>query len=343
MNTFSDFNFDFNLDVMKQDLNRVEQKPGQSDTNRADKYVILPSGEGTTTLRILPADTPRGRYLPYASARLHYINKRGYHCLREVQDGRWRGDCPVCSYYSYLYEQAKNAKTEEEANDIKQLARSIKPIERYYYNVIQRKFTHPETHEQELNKGVLILSVGKSIHSRILRAFVGNEKFDEKPLGNIAHPKTGRDFKIIKQLVRSDGQEYPNYDASRFEEESSLGSAEEMKRWLNSLWDLEAERTENLKTYEELEEVVDVLQGKKQVHQGFDPDKYDLPKDLASSNSSIVEVNSKVEVESTKPKASSKSKASAVEDVPFGLDLDDSSQADSDWVKDLQKAINASG
>lgn len=342
------FNFDFDTSVMQQDLSRVEQKPGQSLSNRADKYVIFPKGEGSVIVRILPPDTPKGRTLPYASTRLHYMNGRSYHCLRELEEGYWRGDCPACNYYNALYRKAEAAKTIDEADAIKTIARKFKPIERYYYNVIVRKWIHPETGETRNNVGPLILSVGKSLHGRILRAFLGNKKLDELPLGNIFHPTNGRDFKIIKELRRSEGREFPNYDQSRFEDESILGDNEQIEKWLFGMWDLEAERTDNLKTHEEVQDQIEYIQGKKTDPSiGFDVDKYDLPAEMTGREAVAASVETTIptataEVFEQSSKTQDESPAPVAADIPFDLNLDGAAgiDLDADWVKDLQKEVS---
>ena len=327
--TLDKFDFTFDTDVMKQDMNRVNKKPGQSQARRSEKYVVLPKKEGALTLRLLPADTPRGRSLPYASTRLHYINGRSYHCLRELDSERWRGNCPICNYYNFLYQKVKEAKTKDDADAIVAVAREIKPIERYYYNTIVREEFNEETKKTLLNVGPKIFSTGKSVHGRILRACLGNEKFKQKPLGNVMHPFTGRDFTIVKRISRGhDGAEYPNYDDSVFEDESALGSEEQVAEWLENMHDLEEERLSSLKTHDELQHQVGIFTGKEEDDNlGFDPSELELPTDLKLSE--VLQPKTQVHVD-----------VPVENDVPFNIDLDDSPGVEADWVKDLQKQIN---
>jgi hypothetical protein len=355
--TFDQYDFNFDADAMKKDLERVDAKPGQA--KRSNKYLRLPDGECALTIRILPSKS--GNVLPYASTRLHYINGRSFHCLRELEsDGYWRGNCPICTYYNALYRKADAAKTMEEAEEIKEVARNFKPIERHYYNVIVREYVDPETGETKKNVGPLVASFGKSLQAKILRAYVGDKKFKEPPLGNISHPLTGRDFKIIKELVKDGTRKYPRYDASRFEEESVLGDDAQIENWLGSLWDLEAERQDEMLGVEELQDQIDIIQGKKaDPSVDFDVDEFSLPKefnntsevssDNASEESSKVSKSSSKMNEdagSTKSKSQSKKKSSSeseddTSDAPFDVDLDDVSgiEMDADWVKDIQKAV----
>jgi len=340
------FDFSFNTDAMQQDLDRVETKPGGSNQKNSDKYVIFPKGEGVIAVRILPADTPNGQEMPYHSTRLHYINDRSYHCLREKDGKYWsKGICPICNYYNFLYKMAKQAATKDDADAIVAVARDIKPIERHYYNCIVREEVHSETKETVENVGPKILGIGKSLHGRILRACLGNVARKQKPLGNIMHPMTGRDFTIIKtERVGHNGQKFPNYDESRFEEESILGADKQIKEWLDQMWDLSAERIDNLKLEEELQHQVDIFQGKIEDDSlGFDPSQLNLPSDLKLSSGTKTQVRvDKPVVPETTETTEAPSETAAVSDVPFNFDLD-SPGVEADWAKELQAQINIDG
>lgn len=353
--TFDQFDFTFDADAMKKDLERVDAKPGQ--TKRSNKYLRLPDGECALVVRILPSKS--GNVLPYASTRLHYINGRSFHCLRELEsDGYWRGNCPICTYYNALYRKADVAKTLEEADEIKAIARKFKPIERHYYNVIVREYVDPDTGETQKNVGPLVASFGKSLQAKILRAYVGDKKFKEPPLGNISHPLTGRDFKIIKEIIKDGNRKYPRYDASRFEEESALGDDDQIETWLGSLWDLEAERNDEMLSVDELQEQIDIIQGKKaDPSVDFNVEDFSLPKEYSSdenedTSDSVSKVVTETKVES-KPEPKSKpaqkpkkkeSEEATSSDVSFDMDLDDVDgiDVDDDWVKDIQKAVAGS-
>jgi hypothetical protein len=342
--SFDKFDFTFDADAMKRDLDRVDAKPGQA--RKSNKYFRFPDGECVVHARILPAfKGGKTLALPYASTRLHYINGRAYHCLRQLDaDSYWRGDCPICTYYNALYRKADAAKTIEEAAEIKDIARQFKPIERHYYNVIVREIVDTSTNEVRKNVGPLIIALGKSLQAKVLRAFIGDAKFKEPALGNVANPYTGRDFKIIKELVRDGNKTYPRYDASRFEEESVLGADEQVESWLGNLWDLEAERNDELKTIEELQEQIDIIQGKlPDPNVGFDVQDYSLPKNFNNATGNVSLPSPAPEPESVVAKATeTKKEEPSVPDVPFDLNLDsaDGIEMDADWVKDLQAAVS---
>jgi hypothetical protein len=359
MSVYDKFNFDnFDLDAMREDLKAAEAKPGQRTNDRSDKYVVLPNSECVLSLRILP---PRpGERKPYAQTCLHYINKRAYHCLREKVDGKWRGNCPICNYYNALYRKADDAKTKGEADRIKNIAKKFKPVQRNYYNVVIRELYDTDTKKTLTNIGPRIWAVGKSLHAKILRAMFGNEKFKQPPLGNIWHPLSGYDFTLVKQISTDGESTYPNYDESGFDKEPSmLGTEDQVETWLNALYDLERERLDELKTYDELYEQVEIVQGKKaDPSVGFNSEDFDLPdEDLVSGDDEADDVpverppvrrSQPAVFEAPAPVARKVREEPAPkrslpkEDVSFDLDLDATSGIDIDdkWVKDLQRAVN---
>lgn len=135
------------------------------------------------------------------------------------------------------------------AEELKNQARAIKPIERYYYNCIVRSQVN-KNGETEKNIGPKILSIGKTLHQRIVRAIVGDPANDEKPLGDVTDIKAGRDFKIIKKLRGTGRDAYPNYDDSKFLEPSPLGEKDQVELWMGNLHELASLRV--LKPTEEM-------------------------------------------------------------------------------------------
>lgn len=358
------FNFDFNfdLDSMNADLDRVNAKNQPSGQPKNNKYVVLPNGECVHTVRILPSIKPNrnGLMLPYATTRLHYFQldpenpktRRNVHCLVELDDrGRWKnvGQCPFCNYYSFLFEQAKKAKTADAAEALKARGRTFKPIERFYYNVIERKVSDPETKEVMYNVGPKIWATGISMHDKVLRAFCGSKKFDEPAIGNVAHPFTGRDFKIVKELKK--GENYPDYSRSAFAmDESVAGDKEQIEKWLSELHDLEGERYSNLKTADELQHYIDIIIGKvKDDSRGFDSSKLDLPLDMqemvgVSRKEKPTVVNRDPVVRETATATTTKpTPAPAVNDTPFGLDDEDQLLVDSDWMNEINSFSDLEG
>jgi hypothetical protein len=225
---------------------RVNTEQGAGD-GFLDKFVKLPERNGYVMMRILPRK--KGQKL-YCATRTHRLTNpttgqsKSLHCPKELvmtdRGPRWQGECIICKYYSDLWQKSEklNGKAQE---DLQQKAREIKPVERYYYNVIvrQEKDKNGAVHT---NVGPKIYSCGKTVHAKIMRAIVGDQSMGEKPLGDITNPTNGRDFRLVKAVVKSGGNEYPNYDNSKFEEPSPLGEMDEMEGWIENLNDLSALR-----------------------------------------------------------------------------------------------------
>lgn len=239
------------LDISKlQEEN--ERLSGKGSANFLDQLILMPQGNGTVKTRVLPPQN--GSNELFVATRIHKMNGRNIHCARKLSNGRWLGECSVCSYYSWLWKQADTLTADnrlDEAEAKKTEARSIKPNERYYYAAVDRAAP---------DDGPKILSVGKKLHKKIITAICGDLQMDEPALGDVSNVSTGRDLKIIKEVA---GDGFPNYDRSRFDEPSALGSPDQVESWLENMPDLHSLR--RVKTTEEMEKEL-------RIHMGLEPD-----------------------------------------------------------------------
>lgn len=256
------------LDIseMQNEYERVSAEPGSfGGEDFLEKFVRLPERDGYTLMRLLPRK--KGSKL-YCATRVHTLSnpttkkKRTYHCpkvLVQTEKGpRWQGDCIICKYYSDLWQKSESLSGKAQ-EDLQNQAREIKPVERYYYNVIVRSERDKDGTVKK-NVGPKIYSCGKTVHARIMRAIVGDEVAGAKPLGDITHPTTGRDFRVVKKVVKGGGgKEYPNYDNSVFEDVGPAGSPDDLATWLDNLHDLQALRA--TKTPDELKHALRVHLG----------------------------------------------------------------------------------
>jgi hypothetical protein len=214
---------------------------GGGQNNFLDQFVpmpqVKPGQTGTVAIRILPP--VKGAKL-FQYNRVHSINGRKVHCPRPLVNQSWDRNvpCPICDYYSSLWKQADKLEKQgnvAEAEALKDEARDIKPVERYYYNAIVRNLTVDG--ETKQNVGPRILSVGKILHKQIIRAIVGEEGDPDSKLGNITDLKNGYDFIIRKEVTSGEG--FPKYERSSFARSPSpAGTPEEVKTWAESLHDL---------------------------------------------------------------------------------------------------------
>jgi hypothetical protein len=315
---------------------RVNAEPGAGNTDWMEKFVKLPDRDGFVLMRILPRK--KGQKL-YCATRTHRLtnpsetnpNKRSksLHCPKELvmtdRGPRWQGECIICKYYSDLWQKSEklSGKAQE---DLQQKAREIKPVERYYYNVIVRQEKQKDGTFLK-NVGPKIFSCGKTVHAKIMRAIVGDQTAGEKPLGDITHPQNGRDFRLVKKVVKGGGgAEYPNYDNSKFEDVSPLGEMDDMEQWISNLHDLQALRV--------LKEE-DVLKHELKVHLGLikeEGTKDDLAEFRGDGSGSTNLSASTAEAEetvreelTTKPEAAKAEAKKSEEDV----------LADDDFMKEL--------
>ena len=322
------------LAAIQQEYERVNAEPGNANNGEdyLQKFVRLPERDGYTLMRILPRK--KGQSSHYCVTRVHTLNnpstnkKRTYHCPRTLvhtdKGPRWQGDCIICKYYSDLWQKSEKESNPESRNKMQQQARDIKPVERYYYNVIVRSEKDFKTGETKKNVGPKIFSCGKTIHAKICRAIYGDKTAGEKGLGDITLPDTGRDFRVVKKTVKGGGGfEYPNYDMSKFEDVSPAGSREELQTWLENLHDLQSLRT--VKSDEELRHALKVHLG--MVQEG-DVQTDDLEEFRSNSNiRTSVQETVREDLVVSSPSAKSSTVHEDDESVPM---------ADDDFMKELE-------
>jgi hypothetical protein len=215
-----------------------------------------------------------------------------------------------------LWNEANNKANAAKAAGYIDIARKIKPIERYYYNCVVR--------DDPSQTGVKVLSVGKTVHAGILQAYVGNKKIAAiKKLGLI-HEVTGRegrDLMIVKKLKKSGTEKFPEYEL-HWLDPSPLGNPDETKLWLGQCYNLA-----ELRSIKPADEVRMAL--KKELglvvseETGYDPREYQTDYQRKPVEEDVV----------TRP-APSVSKAPEAEmDLPF--DIGDDLMADTDFVDEL--------
>ena len=254
------------------EINKEADRLNRTSQGLGETYVKMPDKDGFVNLRLLPKI--KGKDL-FCSTRIHYINGKSLQCIRTLgSDGKWvvdnsKGECPCCKKYNALWQEAKNTADPTERGKIESRARSLKPVERYFWNVIVRSENNPKTGTVEKNVGPKILAIGKTVQSLILESIRGSEMIGKEALGDVTDPFKGRDFRLVKKVVRGGGgAEYPNYDHSTFTDPCPAGTTEELKKWLHSIHDLSECRT--LPTKEEME-----LEVRKFSNPNMDEDDYD--------------------------------------------------------------------
>jgi hypothetical protein len=264
-------NFDFDMSALQEEFTRVtvDRKPGTNKKTGTflDQFVKMPKASGYVTLRLLPPLA--GFKLPYASCRVHNLasfeernekKANNLYCGRVLENKKWVGNCFICEYYNQLYRLADAAKAKGDMDLSEQYvarAKAIKYQEKYYYNAIVLD-SSPHT-GQGPEDGPLIYSCGIQIHTRILEAVLGNKEMNKKSKGNIFHPISGRNLKVVKEM--KPGGQFPEYGGSEWEDPCPLSEDEnQIKAWLDNLNDVHALR--KVLTVEEMQRAIRVFEGR---------------------------------------------------------------------------------
>lgn len=323
-----------NLEEMQKEHERVNSDGYQG--NFLDQFVPMPDPpqgkKGSITVRILPP-AKGGKLFQYN--RYQKVNGRKVHCPRPLNaDGKWDKSVPnpLGDYYTALWRKADKVKAEEGEspayNDLVSEARSLKPVERYYYNAVIREITIDGV--KQTNVGPRILSVGKTLHGKILTALFGDDT--EEKLGNVTDLKNGFDF-VIRVMKAG---EFPKYDDSNFARDSSpAGSPEEISEWAKNLHDLTKFRT--ILPLERLEKELAIHRGLiADEVEGFDVDNFDAkyadeeaPVKASSKSDSVVSSE-------TTPEASSEEVPGAVEGAD-DLNVEDIEIENQDFLAELEE------
>lgn len=296
-----------------------------------ENFVKMPEGKGSVVLRILPP-APDGMFGRaknpfYQWTRIHKVNGKSLHDPREKVGGKWVGENPIGDYLKWLWKESEQAKPEER-DRMQRLYRELKPIERYYFNVIVRSETDDSGNVKK-NVGPKILSVGKTVYEIILRGICGDKEMNQPKLGDVTDFKTGRDFKLVKTIRKSGDNTYPNYETSHFLDESPAGDPDECKAWMENLHDLASLRV--IKPASELENELMVHLGLKQeTASSFDPSKF---KPASSSTSPVVSsVTQEADEDPVEAVAVATKSKKVVEN-----DDDEEEIADKDFLEELRK------
>lgn len=300
------------LDIgsLQKDYKSLKTAEGDSGSF-LQNFVRMPEGKGSVVMRLLPPASKDNPF--YLRTALHRVNGKSLHDIREYVDGKWVGNNnPIVEYIRKLWKESESD-APAEAERKRNLYRQLKPVERYYYNVIVRE-ERDENGNVKKNVGPKILSVGKTVHEIILRGILGDTEMNQPRLGDVTDCKSGYDFKLVKTIRKSGDQQFPNYEASHFLEQSTAGDPDDWKTWMENLHDLKALRV--LKTAEELKNEL-------AIHLGLKQDTSDSGMEVVDAAPKPVVVKSKVEA---KVEVESNSDSDSDEEV-----------ADKDFLEELRR------
>lgn len=256
-----------NLNKLRSESQRLKNS-GSGGGGFLENFVKMPEGDGFITVRLLPPFDSDD--MPFSVTRTHRLGQKNLHCLCTLVGDKWQGMCPGCDLYRYTWKESDQASSIEEKNKLVATARSIKPVERYYYNAVVRVPGQP-------SQGTKILSIGKQLHERIIGFMMGDpDDPDDEGFGDVTDLQNGRDLRIKKEMTKGIDMSYPKYDGSKFLAPSVAGTASEVEQWLANRHDLKALR--QVKTIEEFKKEIRVFRGlEPDPNMSFDPAEFATP------------------------------------------------------------------
>jgi hypothetical protein len=221
---------------MAIDLTKLREKHEKfqgSTTNSTDflnNFYQIP--EGSNSVRIIPWKDDDKEF--YAETKIHRVPTGEGNNIKNVHCRKVHGEaCPLCDLYYSLW---KTGRQEDE-----DLARKIKPRDRYYMNILDRE-----------SGQVKILSVGIILFKKIVNAIL------DEDFGDITDPQNGHDFKIVKEMEA--GSPWPKYDQSQPRPKSEvLGTKAQIASYMESLHEIHD--LVKLEDYDEVKEIVNSLTG----------------------------------------------------------------------------------
>jgi hypothetical protein len=186
-----------------------------------DWYKII---DGTHRVRFLPEG--QFNHSVFITRRQHYVNGHGklgvpIACRKKLVNGSWTGNCPLCDHYESLVNNLPKSQTWK--NDVPpDEIRSIKAVQRYYYNVL---VTLPDG-----TKTLKLLSLGAFIHDQIF----GKTDVSKNNHTHLTDLRNGLDVTITK----SSNLGWPQFHINLSRKESLAISEDSFDRVMANCRDL---------------------------------------------------------------------------------------------------------
>ena len=263
------------FETLTKELDKISNPEGIGPDDRLFKPSLDKSGNGYVLLRFLPA--PEGEDLPWAKVWSQGFQGTNASWLIDSCPTTLNQKCPICDHNSKLWNSGI------ESN--KEIVRKQKRKLSYYSNIfVIQDSTNPE------NNGKLFLfKYGKKIFDKVMEAM--RPAFaDEQPI-NPFDFWTGADFKL--KIIKKDG--YWNYDKSEFASPSVFRPEGELDDELNDLaleciWKKQYSLNEfvdpkNFKSYEQLQDRLNIVLGLKEQTSRVDRETYEDEEDWSTPTS----------------------------------------------------------
>ncbi len=226
-----------NLDKIIKELDKINAPQGGSEDNRFWQPTVDKAGNGSATIRFLPA--PDGEDVPFVRVFSHgFQGPSGLWYIENSLTTIGKQD-PVSEYNSALWNKSQDDKSPE-----REQARAQKRRLAYISNVLVIK--DPAVPENEGK--VFLYQYGKKIFDKVNEAM--HPQFDDEVAYNPFDLWEGANLKLKIRKVEG----YRNYDKSEFEDQAPLSDSDEE---LESIWKKEYPLKEFLdaskfKSYDEL-------------------------------------------------------------------------------------------
>jgi hypothetical protein len=188
--------------------------------------------EGQNRRRILPPWSSEGNWRKRAAYHYNIVDKKSLVCLKKT----FNQNCPICEYVDGLYKTNTPESKEE--------AKKYRAKDRFFANVLNL----------DANDGkVYVMAFGPQLEESIIDEMDGGQKdgqsgSDSFGVGDITHPKTGRNMLITKD-VPPGKKEQTSYKAK------ASGTPSEVANFANvekQLHDLDALVQKDVYSYDEL-------------------------------------------------------------------------------------------
>lgn len=217
-------------------LNKIKESENSSKNSFKDERMYYPqfkdNGTASAVIRFLPSpDTD----IPFTKVYTHSVRGPGGWYIENCPT-TIKKDCPACKANSEIWDSDPDT------------ARARKRKQNFYSNILVVKDpVNPE------NEGkVFLFRYGFKIHQKIMEMIQPEDPDVQEPVMVFDYYE-GANFKLIIKKIKVGKVEMPNYDSSKFEGPSALGTDEEIEKINDTLYSLsEFTDVKNFKSYEDL-------------------------------------------------------------------------------------------
>lgn len=213
------------IEKLRQKLKETQEKTA----NQGGDFAWWSPKDGRNKIRVLPPKGDREEY--FAETAIHYNLGPDKNKQVVCRKAAGHDDCPVC--------ELREALLKSKDEDDKSLAKDIRAVAKYYYNV----FDETLTKKDDNYKKPLIYGSGITVFEEILTAVC------DPDIGDVTHAETGRNITITR---KGKGRK-TEYTVQVLPNEAPVDDIEDLDEQLH---DIEA-----LTKAKEYDEIVKIMEG----------------------------------------------------------------------------------